>query len=169
MKLILVVVSLVLSWSTFADDFAKSIGVEEVKAAKFLKEKGPCHVARGMKMVSKEGSYLYPEMICIVDGVFGQGTINETGGCAAVKFNLKNGQSYPLGRNEFGQKFYVMAPKECNKGGFKELLRMATITENKKTVVTVLESIRSGKGTEFQGEGFFYYSDDNLKKIIESK
>lgn len=135
MKSILLAIGLIFSINAFSSDFVfeqeKDLLPEQnrrlKKMANFLKSKKFCGLASIQVPTNPTSEHVfnlqggYNKVTCLGNMTKDEGTINETSGCALIK--------YDLSKNEFGT-LLMIADVDCSKGGFEKIQKLKASCTN---------------------------------------
>lgn len=133
---LIILISLLFSLRSFAKEnkFATSqleeanfngYVVKRETAIKFLKEKSQCYLAAGRSAYKGHFDWFVPSVLCVLDGVYKQGTVDEKNGCALMVLDMKTARLEGLYKYAHGAPLvYSIASKPCLNGGIDELLQM---------------------------------------------
>lgn len=105
--------------------------VDAAKVEAFLKQKRRCYFAVGSEWtrrnLCKVGRCVFPTIACFENLEIGTGSIHERRGCAYSTLDVRNGRYTPPSapaRYIKGQVIELISSKNCEQGGFSEVLKL---------------------------------------------
>ncbi len=147
--------------------------VKRETAVSFLKEKSQCYLAAGRSAYKGHFDWYVPSVLCVIDGTYKQGTVDEKSGCALMVLNMKTARLEGLYKYAHGVPLlYSIASKPCLDGGIDELLQMiptGNLMKNGETNAMYLyrggvSSMLTDKKTMLE---LLYSENDSLKNIFD--